>query len=1034
MKVCNYQRLKITSAFLLCFMLSLLYVIPAQAQRDMIRISGNVVDRTGEPMPGVSVVIKEKAGVGTTTDINGHFTISAESSSTLVFSFIGYLSREIPAMSGRFSKIVLDEETKKLDEVVVVAYGVQKKVTVTGAVTSLGDKELLKTPVASLGNALAGKVTGVTSTQFSGAPGADDPDIFVRGVGSLNTSSSKPLILVDGVERSFTQLDPNEVSDISVLKDASATAVFGVRGANGVILITTKRGTKGKTQVGFSASVGLQIPTALLKFSDSYDYATYYNEAQTNDGVSADNLKFKPEVLEAFKSHSSPMIYPDVDWLDYMLKSSAPQYQYNVNVSGGSSRVRYFVSLGYLNQKGLFNTFEADKKNNFNYNRYNYRANVDIDITKTTQVSINLGGRLEERNTPASGEEDIFRYVMASTPFGGAGIIDGKWITTNPMYISEPGRDGLDKVYGRGYKIKSTNVLNLDFILTQKLDMITKGLYARLKGSYNSTYYHTKNRGASIPTYTPYLDESGQVVLQKNGDESLLNYSENFDAGRDWYAELSLNYNRKFGQHNFTGLLLYNQQKKYYPSVYPDIPQGYVGLVGRITYDYMTKYMLDLNMGYNGSENFAPGKRYGFFPSASVGWVVTSEKFMQKQKFISYLKLRASYGEVGNDKISSSRFLYLPTAYKYNSTGYNFGYNSSSYYSGADEQSLGNPNLTWEKARKMNIGMDLYILNDHLKINVDAYKEKRSDILITPQTTPLIYGVSAPPINFGKVDNEGLEISTTWTDKIGNFFTYSITPSIAFNHNKIVEMDEVRTNEPYMSKTGQSVGQFFGYEFFGLYNGEETEKQYEEKYGVTEFPKQPGNLHRGDCVYVDLNGDGVVNSDDIHPIGYSSIPRVTGGINTSCSYKGFEFSMLWGFATKVSRRLDRLFRPVMTSQHNESMLQWSFDNRWTEETAATATQPRASFASEAVNTYDSQLWIVDASYIRLRNVEIGYRFTPKALKAYGISALRLFANGYNLLTFTNHYPGGDPEQYRDQLDNMKYPNTKVINMGINVTF
>lgn len=1029
MKNNNKNRRYLVFAFLLCFL-----SFPVWAQTSQLKISGSVVDSEGYPMPGVSIIVKEKSGVGTTTDINGNYSINAESNNTLVFSFVGFVTQEISVKSNKLKKVVLKEDAQGLEEVVVIAYGVQKKVTVTGAVSSMGNKELMKTPVASLGNALSGKITGVSSIQYSGAPGADDPEIYVRGVGSLSSGSSKPLILVDGVERSFTQIDPNEVADISILKDASATAVFGVRGANGVVLITTKRGTKGKAKVSLSTSVGFQIPTALLEFSNSYDYATYYNEAQRNDGVKEEEWKFKPEVLEAFRTHSNPIIYPDIDWLDYMLKSYAPQYQHNVNVSGGTDKVRYFVSLGYLKQEGLFETFQTDKNNNFNYNRYNYRANVDIDITKSTNVAINIGGRVEDRNAPASGESDIFRYVMAATPFGGAGIVDGKWITTNPQYIPEPGRDGLDKIYGRGFKNTSTNVLNLDLALTQKLDMLTPGLSLKLKGSYNSKYSHTKTRGASIPTYTPFLDENGNVVLQKNGDESLLNYSENFDGTRDWYAELSLNYKRSFNNHNVTGLLLYNQVKKYYPDVYPDIPLGYVGLVGRVTYDYMTKYMLDFNIGYNGSENFAPGKRYGVFPSASLGWVVSSEKFMEKQKFISYLKLRLSYGIVGNDNISSKRFLYLPGAFEYSSTGYNFGYGSSAYFPKASEKSLGNPNLTWEKARKLNLGLDLNILKDHLKFNVDIYSENRSDILITPQTTPLIFGISSPPVNFGKVKNQGFELTATWNDKIGKDFTYTISPNISYNRNEILEMDEVRPNEPYMRKTGRSVGQFFGYEFFGFYNGEETEEQYKKQFSVDEFPKQPGNMQRGDCVYVDLNGDGVVNSDDVHPIGYSNIPRITAGLNLSFSYKGFEFSMLWGGATQVSRKLDRLFRPVMTAQHNESMLQWSFDNRWTEETAHTATLPRASFASEAVNTYDSRLWIVDASYIRLRNIEIGYTFAPKALNFLGVSSLRFFANGYNLLTFTNDYPGGDPEQYRDQLDNMKYPVTKVVNVGLNVVF
>lgn len=1022
------------AVLLLMFGALLLGTASLYAQDNVITVEGTIIDQAGAPIAGATVVVKEDMAVGTTTSATGQFSIRTKKTNTVVISFIGYVSQEMTASVLNGRTLTLKEDSQQLDDVVVIAYGQQKKVTVTGAVTSLGSKELMATPVASLGNALAGKLTGVSSIQYSGAPGADDPDIFIRGVSTLSTGSSKPLILVDGVERSFTQIDPNEVADISILKDASATAVFGVRGANGVILVTTKRGTKGAARVSLTTSVGVQLPTSLLDFANSYDYATYYNESQRNDGIPEAEWKFKPDVLEAFRTHSNPVVYPDMDWLDYLLKPAALQSQHNVNVSGGTDRLKYFVSIGYLNQQGLFRTYESDKRNNFNYNRYNYRANIDVDVTKTTEISVNLGGRVEVRNMPRNGENDVFRYIQAATPFGGAGIVDGKWITVNPQYIPEPGRDGLDKIYGRGFKQSSKNVLNLDLALTQRLDMITEGLSLKVKGSYNSDYTHTKDRGASVPTYTPFLADNEQgYVLQKNGDESYLSYSESFGCARDWYAEASLNYSRKFGDHNVSALLLYNQLKKYYPDEYEDIPTGYVGLVGRITYDYRTRYMIDLNIGYNGSENFAPGKRYGFFPAVSVGWILTSEEFMKNQRVFTYLKIRGSYGVVGNDKISSDRFLYLPDSYEYKDTGYNFGTQSDGYYKKAVEMSLGNPNLTWEKAYKKNVGLDANFLNDRLSLNLDLYQELRKDILITPKTTPIIYGITPPNINYGRVDNRGLEVVLTWKDKIGKDFTYTISPNFSYNRNKILEQDEVKPSYPYLARTGRSVGQFFGYEFFGFYNGEETERLYEETYGQP-FPTQLGDIQRGDCVYVDLNGNGKIDSDDIHPIGYSNTPRITAGLNLGFTYKGLNFSMLWTGVTQVSRKLDRLFRPVLTSQHNESMLQWSFDNRWTEETAATATLPRASFLNEAINTVDSRLWIVDASYIRLRNVEIGYTFQSAKLKKLGLSSLRIYATGYNLLTFTRDYPGGDPEQIRDDLDDMRYPVTKILNLGLSLTF
>lgn len=998
-------------------------------------IRGVVVDNLGVTIPGVNVTVKQTKGVGTITDFDGKFSIRVNEKATLVFTYIGYVTREITVATNDNLRIVLSEESKGLDEVVVIAYGTQKKATLTGAISSVGSAELMKAPVASLGLALAGKVTGLSSIQYSGAPGADDPTLYVRGVGSLSTSGSAPLVLVDGVERSFTQIDPNEVSDISILKDASATAVFGVRGANGVILVTTKRGAVGKTKISATASWGAQLPTLLMDFTNSYDFATFYNESQTNDGVLPAQLKFQPEVLDAFKNHTLPTVYPDIKWLKYMLEDYAPQSQYNVNLSGGTEKVKYFVSVGALNQGGLFKTFNTDKNNNFNYDRFNYRANIDVDITKTTRMAINLGGRVENRNFPANGESDIFRYLQASTPFGGAGIVDSKWIITNPANIVDPGRDGLDKVYGRGYSTSSKNVLNFDFQLTQDLGFITKGLDIKLKGSYNNSFDHIKNRGATIPSYMAVKQSDGTFQLQKNGDPSLLNYSESSKSARDWYSELSLNYKRKFGDHNVTALLLYNQVKRFYPSIRPDIASGYVGLVARATYDYKTRYLFDMNMGYNGSENFAQGDtRYGFFPSASLGWIVTNESFLRDQTVFSYLKIRGSFGLVGNDKMSGIRFLYSPDVYNISTSGYYFGTNLTTSYPAASEGSLGNPKVTWESALKEDIGVDINFFKDKLKINLDLFKEHRTDILITSNNTPIVNGKTAPPINFGIVDNKGYEISVKWEDKVSKNFSYHINPNVSYAKNIVIEKDEVKPNQPYLSQTGKSVGQMFGYEFFGFYNGTTTEDAYKSAYGVTSFPTQliPGGLKPGDAVYVDLDGNGKITADDRHALGFPEYPAYTFGLNIGCNIYGVDFSMLWGGSKDVSRKLDRLFRPAMTAQHNESLLQWSFDKRWTPETASTATLPRASFASEGNNTQDSRLWIVDAGFIRLRNIEIGYSIKPQLLKKLNISNLRVYMNAYNLLTFTNNFPGGDPEQLRDELDNMKYPNTKVINVGLNI--
>ena len=611
------------------------HTLPATVEVQQNRvIKGVVKDEKGELLIGVNVVVKDNPAIGTVTDVDGAFTLSVpQGTKALRVSYIGYKELDIRLGEKSSLNIILEEDALQLGEVQVIAYGTQKKVTVTGAISSIGSDELLKTPAASMGNALSGKMPGLSSVQYSGQPGGDDPTLLVRGIGTLGGGTA-PLVLVDGVERAFFQMDPNEVEDITILKDASATAVFGVRGANGVILVTTKRGEKGNAKVSFSTSVGVQLPTRLLNFTNSYQYATYYNEAQMNDGVKPENVRFSPEIVQAFKDHSQPLLYPDMDWMDYLLNDAAFQSQHNVNVSGGTDRVKYFVSAGLFTQDGIFKTFDTGYDFNFKYKRYNYRANLDFEVTKTTDLSVNIGGRVEDRNRPISSSSDaeLFRFIYRATPFSGAGIVDGKWIKSNPDYIpgtdNENSEDALNAYYGMGYTSKVNNVLNTDVTLKQSLDFITKGLSFKIKGAYNSAYYHTKKRSNKIPYYTPLLDENNNVVFRKSGPNSELGYEETRDADRNWYAEASLNYKRKFKKHNVSALLLYNQSKNYYPEQYPDIPTGYVGLVGRVTYDYATRYLVDFNIGYNGSENFAPGKRYGVFPAVSLGWIVSDERFV----------------------------------------------------------------------------------------------------------------------------------------------------------------------------------------------------------------------------------------------------------------------------------------------------------------------------------------------------------------------------------------------------------------------
>ena len=998
-------------------------------------VSGVVKDDTGEPVIGAGVLVKGTT-LGTITDIDGHFSFRADDlNGVLVVSFVGMETQEIPMKGKGTFDIVLKSSNTLLEEVQVVAYGAQKKVTLTGSISSVNTDELLKVPTASIGNMLSGVLSGVSSIQSSGQPGGDDPDVFIRGISTLNTMNAKPLYLVDGVERSFFQIDPNEVENITILKDASSTAVFGVRGANGVIIVTTKRGKEGKAKINASFSYGIQTPTRMPEFVNSYDYATFLNEAYTNDGK---DPKFTPEAVEAFRTHSNPIIYPDTDWMELLFKSSAPQTQGNVNISGGTERVRYFISMGMLDQKGFFKNHDTRYDANFNFNRYNYRANLDIDFTKTTLVAINMGGRVEKRNFPRSGDDinQLFRRIYWATPFSGPGIVDGKWIKGNSQYLPVGLSDGLGNIYGRGYGSKTTNVVNLDLALTQKLDFVTKGLQFKIKVAYNSGYDHTKERATSIESYQPWYrkdvtwmehpagSDPNEVVYIQDGEAGLISYAESFGKARDWYAEASFDWKRDFGLHHLSALALYNQSKTYYPdSDYPGIPRGYVGLVGRVTYDYDNKYLIEGNVGYNGSENFAPGNRYGFFPAVSGGWVLTQEEFLKDNPVVNFLKIRASYGIVGNDRYHPygtgfmDRFLYLPNSY-FIGSGYQFG-TGTSWSPGAYEKSFGNSGLSWEKSAKQNYGIDFSLFNQKLSGSIDYFYEKRTDILAKASTDPIIHAMSLPVLNLGIVSNKGVELNLKWNHKI-NSFRYWTNLNVSYAKNKIVYQDEVPSEYTYTLKTGHPVGQPFGLKVRGFY--------YE---GMEDVADHSYVLKEGDVVYEDLNHDGKIDDNDKTAIGYPSYPLLNAGLTLGFEYKGFDFSMLWVGATKTSRVLEETFRKPLGETYDRSLMSHQFTDRWTPETAATAKLPRATIDGVKNNYRDSELWVKDASYLRLKNIEIGYNFRLPFMPKIGMEKMRVFMTGYNLLTF-DKLKISDPESMSSGVP--QYPVMRVINFGLNVSF
>ena len=1044
---CKRQAQKLCRLFPVAILLFLFLSVPLKGysneafssegmQQNTVKVTGTVKDTNGEPIIGANVMVVGSA-TGVITDIDGNFTLNVPVGSKLQFSFIGYKEQVVPVKKGISLNIVLEEDAQMLGEVEVVAYGVQKKVSVTGAISSMRGDDLLKTPAGSISNILSGQVTGISSVQYSGEPGADAADIYVRGIATTNNAT--PLIQVDGVERDFSQIDPNEIESVTILKDASATAVFGVRGANGVILITTKRGAEGKAKISFTTSAGVNVRTKELEFANSYQYASYVNMMRTNDG---NEPLYSDEQLAAFRDHTNPLLYPDINWIDYCMNKAAFQSQHNVSISGGTNNMRYFVSAGLFTQDGMFKQFNLTDDFNFDYKRYNYRANLDFDISKTTLLSVNIGGRVESKRTPESGEDQnqLFRKLYWAVPFASAGIVDGKYIKTNADYVTKPGADGLESYYGKGFRNQTTNVLNLDLVLDQKLDFITKGLSIKLKGSYNSSYSTTKIASSSVATYTPVVDDKGAITYKKSGSDSQTSYREgDYGKGRDWYMELALNYNRKFGNHSVTGLFLYNQSKRYYPGgTYDYIPTGYVGLVGRVTYDWKTRYLAEFNVGYNGSENFNPENRYGFFPAGSIGWIVSEEPFFAPiKKVVNYFKVRATLGMVGNDNYAGQRFLYFSGSYGYgqnndhNGPGGFFGQNIGNAKPGAWEATQSNPYAKWETAVKQNYGLDFNILNDHLSVSADYFIEKRRDILRTPDYLPGILGMTLPAINVNKVENKGFEIQAKWNDRIGTDFRYWANFNISFARNKIVFMNEVEQNEPWMYQTGRRINSRSMYKFWGFYD-ETADLRYQEEFGIP-ISDHGITLQPGDAVYVDLNKDGKLDGNDAtRDIGFTDLPEYTAGLNLGFSWKNFDFSMQWTGAWNVDRMLSEFRQPLGDTQ-NKGLLLYQYENTWrSSEDSYTAKFPRIT-ATNRKNNFEkgSDLYLINASYLRLKNIEIGYNFDFPFMRKLKLNSCRMYVNGYNLLTFTA-FDWGDPESR--QSDRPNYPLTRVFNIGLKLGF
>ena len=1043
-------------------------------QSNKITVSGTVLDKTtNDPLIGVSVVVKGVANAGTITDMDGKFTLKLPyAEAPLVFSYLGYQPQEIVPGAKKELTVLLQEDTKALQEVVVVGYTKQRKETMIGSVATITTKDLTQSPTANINNALAGRLPGLIVNQYAGGePGVDQSELFIRGKATYGNQSA--IVIVDGIERDMSYLAPDEIETFTILKDASATAAYGIRGANGVIVITTKRGKAAeKATVNLKASIGINQPIGFPEYLGSADYATLYNEARLNDAkmtgadISSLNL-FSQQAIDNFrraKGDNSDGLGYDWDYYDFAFKPGL-QEDVSLSIRGGTDKVRYYVLANYFSQGGNYkysNAGEYDSQTKFT--RYNFRSNIDININRYLSTRLDLGARITDRNAPGTTAGRLMTICATQPPYLPI-LVEENAHPQNEEYIQQNPRGMLygDNIYRynllgelsrTGYLNEKNTYLNGSFAMNLDMEFLTKGLKAEVMFSYDASEGRWINRKLDTykdgyreyPKYATFMPIEGSDAYMAGGhytgayktgnkydiDQTIGNgFSHNASDGRT-YIQARLDYNRLFSnRHEVTAMLLANRGNR---TVNNELAYHSQGITGRFAYYYNQKYLMEFNFGYNGSENFAPGKRYGFFPAGSTGWVVSEEEFMKKASWIDFLKVRASYGLVGSDNVSS-RFPYL--AFYGGGSGYDFGNNFGTNVGGTSEGNLANANLTWEKARKLNVGIDFTTLNQRLALTIDAFYEYRFDIITDMNSDgimgyPDIVGKDAALQNLGEVSNRGVDIELSWNDKIGKDFRYYIRPNLTFSRNRLEYKAEVARKNSWRKETGKRLYENFVY-VFDHFVADQEEADRLNKIGYQPW----GQLIPGDVVYKDLDRNGVIDDEDRTVMGNPRSPELMFGIPFGFQYKNFDFSVLLQGATKSSILLNgaAVFDFPQFEQDKIGRVKKMHLDRWTPETAATAKYPALHYGTHDNNKNgNSSLFLYDASYLRLKNVEFGYNVSPKLLRKFHVQQARIYVQGLNLLTFDKLGDVDIDPETKSGDGASWYPIQKVFNFGIDITF
>ena len=1029
------------------FLLLLIYITIAVSASSQIQIKGVVYDENNETLPGTTVM-EENTQNGVVTDIDGVFIINVSSeTSVLLFSSIGFETQKVELKGRNLQlKVYMKESVSILDEVVVVGYGQQKKASVIGAISDIRNDQIKIAAPANLTNAIAGRITGAIvrlgdgnigggNTRYSEDGTLNDAQIFIRGMATTN--SAAPLILVDGIESSFANINPEDIEQMSVLKDASATAVYGVRGANGVILITTKRGQIGKPKIFVKSEIRMHEPLNFPTFLGAYDYAYLYNEASRNMGL---RERYTQYDLERWKLGDDPYGHPDVDWRNLLVEDYFTENQTSINLTGGSEKIKYYISGEILNAGGPFKGRDFDTySTNASYTRYNLRTNFDFNITKSTLLNVSLNSIIETKSDPNHDDASGQRYI-GSYWWDIANLTVHEFPVFNPngtLNIGLPPSKSnvYGSLYAGGYVQRKTNSFQTNITLNQKLEFILKGL--SLRGMYGGVF----NSGSRFsyntsPAYWSYNSDSDTYRLaQAASTPSIVNATLNPNNRN--HFELALNYENYFKEkHRISMMAIYIMTQSAFAS---NLPVNYQGVSGRATYAFKDKYLAEFNVGYNGSDQFVKGNRYALLPAFSVGWVLTEESFLKDNKtFIDFLKIRASYGTAGNDRIGGYRFLY---EYKYNEENsrwgayskypgiYQLGDIPQDNGKGVREGSLGNDKVGWEIAKKSNIGLDFTMFNQKLTGAVDFFMEKRNNILVVRDDIPTQTGLvksMLPAQNEGEVTNKGYEVSLNFKDKI-NDFRYEFGLNYSFARNNIEYIAEVEKPYAYQMRKGHPIGTIFGYTWTGkFYDYPDLENP--------EIPKPSYPIKAGDLMFKDLNNDGIINDYDRGAIGYPSIPEIIYGINMGFDYKGIYANIFFQGASNVSSTYGNIlmneFAPNVQPLH---LGRWVYDPARGLDTRNTATYPSLDINGGSQATREmSSFKLIDSKYLRLKSIEIGYAFSNNFFKNIGISDIRIYVNGSNILTF-NKYKPIDPEYYAGS-SGAYFPQTKYYSAGFNLTF